>query len=195
MRFRLYGAFAVLGALIAVGCGGQGSFAPTRGEGSIPIGRAQSTDSRPVSLTLRSGGTEYELTPANNGIVYAPSSIVSGVLTIKASLDGAWSEEFSLTAGNDVFDIVVLPLDRRGDVTGISFDHPGGIQLRVGETVKLKSILTGAAVNGLKPTLWTNGGVGFLNPGGVFKATAIGSGTVTGDIFGFGATVNITVVP
>jgi hypothetical protein len=73
--------------------------------------------------------------------------------------------------------------------------HPGGIQLRVGQSIKLKPIVKGTDVNGLLPSYWTSGGVGSLNPGGVFRAKAPGTGTVTADVLGVSSTVAITVTP
>jgi hypothetical protein len=193
-RWMIFGASFVALSVVA-GCGGQGGFEPTRGEGSIPIGKVQSTDFRAVELRLTSGGTQYTFTPTPNGTVYAPSSLATGSWTIKASLDGYWTEEFSQQAGPEVFDVVLLPISRHGDVTSVVLDHPTGIQLRVGETLKLKPIISGPNTAGIKPTYWVDGDVGSINPGGVFKARNVGSGSVTVDVLGISATAHVTILP
>lgn len=189
---------ACSGVLIA-GCGGAGAdFDPGRGEGSIPIGRAHASDSKSLQVQLRVGDSSYDLEPSASGTVYAPSSILVGPWSVQVSAEGGWAEsvpEISPANSADVFDVTVLPANRHGDVTAVVLDYPNGIRLRVGETIKLKTSINGSNLNSLQASYWTNGGVGTINPGGVFKAKAAGLGSVTVDVLGFQSTVNVTVDP
>jgi hypothetical protein len=198
MKFKIIGVVVALGAVLLTGCGGYGTEGHSgRGEGSIPIGRAMS-DARAVNVMLRVGGSEYELAPSPNGSVYVSSSLLTGPWSATISTDGGWTESFTVSPGQnaeEAFDVFILPASRKSDVTSVTLAHPDGIQLRVGQSIKLKPIITGTNVNGLLPSYWTTGGVGSLNPGGVFRAKAPGTGTLTADVLGFSSTVSITVTP
>lgn len=185
---------SILIATALAGCGGTGSSGlPDRGEGSIPVGRAQAT-----SLTLRSGEYETICYPAPNGIVYAPSDVPLGMWEIKAERNGYYTENFTLNPSADrmdQFDVTLLPSQGRADLTGLALDHPQGIQLRVGESLKLKVVLTGSNVKSITPSYWVSGGVATITPGGVIKAKVAGTGTVTADAFGLSSTATVTVLP
>lgn len=185
---------SILVAVTLSGCAGTGpSGLPDRGEGSIPVGRAQAT-----SLTLRSGNFEETYYPAPNGIVYAPSTVPMGMWEIKVEKSGHYPESFSLTPSADrmdQFDVTLLPNQSRADLTSLTLDHPQGIQLRVGETLKVKVNLTGSNVKSISPSYWVSGGVATINPGGVLKGKVAGTGTVTADAYGLSSTATITVLP
>lgn len=193
----LFACLLLSGALI--GCAGSGSsLDPTRGEGSIPVGRAVSADARDTRVSLRIGEWQRDLTSTPNGMIYAPASMPDGAWQLTITRDGFFPEAFGLLPAQDKtdqFDVVLLPTVGQGEVTGVRFDHPNGIQVRVGENLKLKVVLEGTNVQNKKASLWTSGGVGSLTPGGVFKAKTAGTGTVTADAYGVSATATITVVP
>lgn len=193
MKFILSASSILVVALLA-GCGGTGpSGLPDRGEGSIPVGRAQS-----ATLTLRVGDWEETLSPAPNGIVYAPSTLPMGMWQIRAERTGYYTENFALHPSSDrmdQFDVTLLPNQSRADLTSLALDHPQGIQLRVGETLKVKVNLTGSNVKSITPSYWVSGGVATINPGGVLKGKVPGTGTITADAFGLSSTATVTVVP
>ncbi len=197
MKLKSIWIVAIFGAVLLAGCGGNGMEGSGRGEGSIPIGRAMS-DARAVSVMLRVGESEYPIAASANGTFYVSSSLLTDSWTATVSAEGGWTESFTVSPGRnaeDSFDVFILPTSRRSDVTSVSLAHPGGIQLRVGQSIKLKPVVTGTNINGLMPSYWTSGGIGSLNPGGVFRAKAPGTGTVTADVLGVSSTVAITVTP
>jgi len=183
-------------AFALAGCGGSDAFGPTRGEGSIPIGRAQTTDSKAASVLLRTGGNTYSLN-VSGGTVYAPSTLLATSYEIEVSAPEGYTERFTLEPGlspAESFDIQVLPSSRVADVTGVQLEH-GPITLRLGESLKLKVKVTGSNINGLTPSFWSSGGVASVNRGGVVKGKVVGSGSVTVDILGQRATVPLVVIP
>lgn len=184
----------VLIGLTQLGCGGNGSLPLDRGEGSIPVGRAQAADIRAVNVQLRSGSTEYNLVPDQTGLIYLPGSMALGTWAVKVTAEGSWTEEITIEAGAEVFDTVLLPSTRAGDVSSVSFDRPE-LQLRLGETHKLRWTVSGINTNGLRPSLWLDKPIGSMTPGGVFKAKAIGTAVLQADILGRRASMSVTVLP
>lgn len=188
-------------ALLA-GCGGTASQSfsdsGTRGDGSIPIGRAKGPQSSPLSVTLRfDDGSVYETTPDSSGTVRIPSSVP----------EGDWKLSFSQTPDEttisfveqpralktQMFDINLLPKKSQSEVTGVSLGLDPTIHMKVGENIKLKPVISGTSVQGLTPSYWTSGGIGRVVPGGVFTALVPGTGSITVDVAGKQDSVQVVV--
>ncbi len=188
--------------VLLTGCGGTTSQlltdSGTRGDGSIPIGRAKGPQSYPLSVSIRfDDGSVYETTPDPSGTVRIPSS----------SPEGNWKISFSQTPEEtmisfleqpknqktQLFEINLLPRKSQADVTGVSLGLGPTIQMKVGENIKLKPVVSGTNVQGLSPSFWTSGGIGKVVPGGVFTAMTPGTGTITVDVAGKQDTVEVIV--
>lgn len=197
MQVRHFISVAAL-ALVLAGCGGSQGFDPTRGEGSIPIGRAQTTDAKAVTVRLRSGGSTYTIVPEAGGTIYASTSMLAGDYNVAVEAAGGYTETFDIQPGpdpTDSFDVQILPSKRQADVTSVQLEHPASVELRVKDSLKLKVKVNGTNVNGLDPSYWTSGGIGSVNNGGVFRARAVGTGTVTVSVLGRTSTIQVTVLP
>lgn len=189
------GVFALL-----AGCGGAqvGLNSGTRGDGSIPVGRARGHGEDTLLVTLRfTDGSTYQTSPETNGIVRVPSTVPEGDWQITVS-QTAEAHTVSFTTApkqqkNHLFDVNLLPENDRTNVTGVTLGLSPTIQMRVGSNLKLKPTISGTNVQGLTPSFWTSGGIGKIVPGGVFTAMVPGTGTVTVDVEGFQDSVTIVV--
>ncbi|MBX3120542.1 MAG: hypothetical protein KF784_15895 [Fimbriimonadaceae bacterium] len=187
---------------ILVGCGGTPQnlevSSGSRGDGSIPIGRAHGTIGKPIEVTVKfEDGSKYTVSPEPSGNVSLPSSIPPGEWIVEVTQT---VEEYPVVFTTqpksqkmNIFDITLLPARSRADVTGVTLGLGPVVEMSVGSVLKLKPIISGSNVQGLSPSYWTSGGIGKITPGGLFKATETGTGTVTVDVEGYRDSVTINV--
>ncbi len=92
-----------------------------------------------------------------------------------------------------IFDVDLAARGESAQITRVWFANSNPLVLRVGSNAKLFFRYEGTGVQGTAPSYWIEGGVGSLNPGGVFRAVTPGSGKVYGDFFGMTTSLDIVV--
>lgn len=197
------GLFALgLWTAISLGaCGGTGlslTGEDHRGEGDIPVGRAKNLRAAGAVVRMRlQGGEIYESVVEPSGVFKFPElPRVAATLTI-VPLDPQQSpQEFSLMLGpneNYVANVEMQSVGTSAIVTGILIEFMGSGQPRVDFAVPIKTTVTGSGTNGLKPTIWVDGGCAMLDNGNRLVGIYPGTGVVHAQLLGFESQMAFTV--
>ena len=151
----------------------------------------------PIEVTALASDGRTFTTRTVDGDVYLPDLPVGRTQFIFQSIERSTlpkTVELDVPAVDEqIFDINLIPRGQSAQVERVWFANVSPLVLRVGETAKLQFRYQGTGVNGVAPSLWIEGGVGSLNPGGVFRAMAPGVGKANGDLFGVVTTLDIIV--
>lgn len=195
---RLSIRFVPLLVLLVIGCGGADPLqSGTRGDGSIPVGRAKGPTRAPVDVVvLASDGTSFS-TRTVEGDVFLPN-LPSGLtkFTFEGADRGSEAKTLQLLLSpnqGQIFDVNLPPRGQSARVDRVWFANASPLVLRVGETAKLQFRFEGTGVNGVGPTIWIEGGVGAINPGNVYRAVSPGVGKAYGELFGVTTSLDIIV--
>jgi hypothetical protein len=190
-----YRALLLVAAVAICGCGGvtDYAFAPDRGEGSIPVGRAMAA--MRISVVDEGGGVQEVKT---RGDTFFLKRMTKGTAQmsfhpVDPRLQPA---SFKVIVGENqryIVNVVAQPKSRQRDVDGLSLslDHHGPIP--IGTRLQIQATVQGSNVEGLEPTVWVDGGVGTLSSSNEFLATHAGNGLIRARIFGQRASIRIVV--
>lgn len=188
-------------AFVLSGCATGVALSPSPlpiGDGSIPIGRVKGRAVDNISVSVQIGLNIYTMFPNEEGIVNMPSTTPGGQWRVRAEADNAQTILFDVQVAakqSDIFELRLMPVDRKKDFSSIRLDHKTPVVLKVGQTLKIKTIIEGTNTSGLVPSYWINGANGKITPGGVFNATAAGTGILVTELYGCRDAMLIKVLP
>lgn len=191
MKLWLLG-LAALGLALA-GCGGEtmGASDGGRGEGNIPIGRARDKQSGVVRVTGIDSTGKRQTAVSNSGRpfemdVFSPGS---ARFEFEANDKTVLPQVVEISMGSEqrfVLNVRLWNRDDTASVRDLTVDLVAGQVVPVGAVIELRPTVHGAAAaNGDRPSVWISGGLGTLDEGDVFRATAPGTGEVRLKLYGF----------
>lgn len=188
-----------MGLLIALGgCGGQGvSDGPTRGEGDIPIGRAKVSRGplRPVRIDC-AGGTTFGTIDASGTVWASPPAAGEASISIMAEDPSIEPVTIPITFGAQQRNLFDASLSSRGAgavVRSIAIDLVGPMPIAVGQIYTIRVRVDGDNLNGVKPTVWVDDGVGALGANDRFTVTNSGIGEIRAQLYGVVGSTSVNV--
>ncbi|MFN8139560.1 MAG: hypothetical protein U0R49_07165 [Fimbriimonadales bacterium] len=168
-----------------------------KGEGDIPIIRVIGIGSRTATVTVRdSDGSEFTAYSDSAGSVYLPQ-LAHGTAAFNINTPDCDEQNFSLPMGFEQRYVLnaspVMP-DREATVTGLTIKLPGYKgSIAVGEQQPIVIEISGTRVQGLKPTIWLEGGIASLDGSNRMQPVLMGSGRIHAELMGVAATFEFTV--
>lgn len=169
---------------------------PGRGEGSIPVGKANRGLGITTTLTTSTGET-YQSTEDATGTFYAPR-LTPGIWQATTKGPHTEADSFTIevaTSQTYIFYAGDIPKGLADQVTGITILPSGTTTGRVGDTINFRVRLSGDVQASIRPNLWIDGGVAsFRNPNQLVLTTP-GSGVLRAKVNGFEAELPIQVEP
>lgn len=194
MKLTIFGVAAL--GMLAAGCGGGSLGGPGRGEGSIPVGKANRGLGITSTLTSSTGLTSKSV--ADDSGTFYVNRLDPGTYTVSTEGKNLSPETFTIEISNNqtyIFwasDAQVGLADR---VTGISIAPIGNPSFRVGESVNFRVQMTGDGNATVRPSLWLEGGVAnFKNATQVLMSQA-GPGVIKAKLGRHEASFEFTVEP
>lgn len=188
-------------SVLIAGCGGSSTSIEglPKGEGNIPIGRAQNKEMGECAITLElSDGRTYN-TFTHQQVVYAPV-LPQGVtrVTIVPGNRRFNRYTFEYMTGKDQFwSFNARPLARVATqvVKDIDVNLSTGETFKVGQTFRLNVDVQGVGLDGVKPTVFVNGGTARLDAKDVLTFTKSGFGEIAVELLGFRRIIEFNVEP
>lgn len=194
---------ALLGLAVAIsvlGCGGNSANVSslTRGEGDIPVGRLKSPHLEESEVVIHGSDDHlYHATVDPYGVI-SVSTLPSGPANVIVNSLEPDVEQVVVPlqiGSNESYIMNIESATKRPGavVTGMTIELMGQTPIRMGQVNPVKVTVSGLNVNGLKPTIWIDGGNGFLDAGNRFSATATGPATVCAKLLGVTVRLDFTV--
>jgi len=184
-RFQALNLTFLTAALMLAGCGGsqvaEFQHLP-KGEGNIPIGRAQGVDAGESNVLVEyADGHKSEIVTNDQTVFSSPMPEGTTKVTVYPSGKGYAKTSIVFEAGSEQnfqFNIRPLPVSVSSrDVLFVAGIKDGQV-LKVGQPFDLNIKLLSPNTRNLKPTVYLSGGFGRLDAEDVLTPTRVGSGEI-----------------
>lgn len=189
----------LLTGMFVAGCGGQNSAVEQlpRGEGNIPIGRAQNKEMGESAVTVEMADGRLFYTFTHQQVIYTPAlpkgpttvTIVPGnrrfsryVVRYVVGPDQFWA--FNARPASRVATQVVKDID---------VNMEAGASFKVGDRFKLEIQVAGVDLDNVKPTVTVNGGVARIDDKDTLTFTKAGVGQINLELLGYTRSVEFSV--
>jgi hypothetical protein len=185
-------------AVFLHGCGGAGmASTDTRGEGNIPIGRVTMPPGQ-VRLTVTNRyGEPVAGSIDPQGVMWMARTAVGQAGVSLQPADGNLDPVgFNIVFGINqeyVIDAAINKKKPDAVVLSLVIELPNGKDPVLGKSCPVKVTATGTNIGGLKPTVWVDGGIGYVDKNHKFVATSSGSGVIHATLRGVTADLQIHV--
>lgn len=187
--------------LLATGCGGSSTAIEQlpKGEGNIPIGRAQNKEMGESAITIEMSDGHIFQTFTKQQVIYAPTlpkgntvvTIVPGnrrfnryILEYSVGADQFWA--FNVRPVSKVATQVIKDLE---------VNLAPGQSFKVGDQFQLVVKVLGADLDGIKPTIYVNGGSARIDGKDTLVFTKPGVSELVLELLGYERAIEFSVEP